>query len=452
MGWKKWIVGLLACMATLAGHAQTAGWAGDATLAARLNGEPITLFALDSSLRLARLKDPKVTAASVLDAMVANRLMSAWARRTFTEDQLYASVRVGFARDVALDDQLMGNLRTLHGKDIEAVLHALPGGSLNGLITEKVPLVAGALDQVFGDRSALRLEFTLNAAQTSAAKGITLMRFGLRPGQADTITLYDVYRRQNVQGRMEFFNRNLEFIEQQVQTSLASRFVLDWARQKFGAPALADLRRTNSDRDDVRAAMALYGIGTDLEAASKIQTQLAKQVKPAEILTYYMAHKEQFTRIDRVKARHIRVSSEATGSEVVAALAKGGNFAQLARQYSSAPDRRSGGDLGWIVHSAEPTWIASLAFLQAEGIVSQPFRSAVGGKQTAQWEILLVEKRIEGYQEPDSETVRYIASGAIAQEKANKQFNAVRAQLLREARIEVNPAALVAARQLTGGS
>ena len=45
-------------------------------------------------------------------------------------------------------------------------------------------------------------------------------------------------------------------------------------------------------------------------------------------------------------ALHILVKEEALAKEILAKLAKGGNFQQLAKKHSTCPSGRNGGDLG----------------------------------------------------------------------------------------------------------
>jgi parvulin-like peptidyl-prolyl isomerase len=421
-------------------QAQSASRLDDPNLAARVNGAPVYALTVDALWRLGVVKDPKLTRAMVLDAIIANRLVAATAHTTFKEYDLHAARRVAFESDVMLDDQLVAHLRTLYGNDIDMALKALPGGSLNGLVKEQGTLDAAAMDPVFGSAGRLLLEYSLSPEQQGAARRLVLLR--TRLPSAATITLWDVYRRQNVQGRVELFGRNVEFIRQQAQLKLASAFVLDWARQRFGAAALDDFRLALADQEDVRGLMALHGIDNDVDAESKLINHLAQQVSAAEVGAYYRAHKDEFKRIVRVKARHIRLGDEAIAKEVGAAAAKGADFSTLARQHSSASDAKSGGDLGWIVHEGKLSWLSELAFIQDEGKVSSPFRAAVAPNEPAYWEIVLVEKREEGYQAPNSEAVRYVASGSIAHEKALQQFTSMRERLLRAAKIEVNRKAL----------
>ena len=45
-------------------------------------------------------------------------------------------------------------------------------------------------------------------------------------------------------------------------------------------------------------------------------------------------------------ARHILVKQKKLAEEIVEKLARGGDFAQLAKKYSTCPSKKKGGDLG----------------------------------------------------------------------------------------------------------
>lgn len=417
------IVAMLAYAALAGAHAQS--------VVARVNGQPLYAFTLDAMVYNAPSQQGRPAPAAVQEELVANRLLAAWARKRFSAAQLYPAASVGFATDVALDDKLVGTLRSMYAKELEA--------SLPSAVFDRLNVDTAVMDKLFGTPGKLHLDYTLDAGQAALAKQVSLTRYTIGKEAAVTLSMHDVLRRQNVQGRMEFFNRNIEFMQQQARACAASRFVLDWAARRFGTAPLADLRQALADQDDVRAAMILYGIAEGAESESPVQATLVRQVTKADIKAWYAQHKEQFKTTARVRARHIRVPSEALAGDVLAQAAQGKDFAELARRYSTAADARRGGNLGWVAQSAHPDWLSSLVLLQPEGKVSSPFRTPVGAGDAAQWEILLVEKRIETYHRAGSETVRYLARKAIAHERARNQFAAARELALRGAVIGSAP-------------
>ncbi|WP_167090644.1 peptidylprolyl isomerase [Massilia frigida] len=404
--------------------------------AARIDGAPLLAFSVETSWRMARAADPAARRDATLDALIADRLLATAARKRFGEAVLSAGQRVGFARDVSIDDQLASTLRTLYGSEMEQELRQLPGAGLDSLLHPQA-VSGAALDAVFGKSGALRLDLDLDSAQLAQADTLVLLRFALPHGGDGSITLGDVYRRQNVQGRVALFARERGFMLQQARVQVAARYVLDWSRRRFGADAVADLRRVLADQGDAQAMLRLHGLGDDQHGGSRLLDQLASQVSPAQVRDWYQRHREDFVRIERVRARHIRLPDEASARAVAAALAGGADFATLARRHSVAPSAASGGALGWVRHEGRPGWLAQLVFAQAEGQVSAPVRTPAGPAAQAPWEIVLVEQRVLGYQEAGSESVRYVASRALARAMAAEQLMALRADLLRKARIEI---------------
>ncbi|CUI05850.1 peptidylprolyl isomerase [Massilia antarctica] len=433
------LLAALLVLASTLGPAHVAhGALDDASVAAHINGAPVHALTLRALQYQARDLPGRPSADAVLADIVADRLQADWSRARFSAAQLYPASTVGFAPEVGVDDRLVGLLRSMYAKELEAALRALPGATLAGVIEATFPLAPAQLDRLFGAPGALRLGHDFSAEQAALAAQTPLLRFRLGSAPAVTLSLRDVYQRQNVQGRMDFFNRKADFIYQQARLRVAGLFVLDWAERKFGAQALADLRQALDEQEAVRGAMRQYGLAEGAEAHSTLQAALARQVTQAEIGAYYAAHKDQFRRTEKVRARHIRVDSETLATRIAAEAAAGKDFGLLARRHSTAPDAARGGDLGWVMQTDDPDWLSALALLQPEGKVSSPFRAPVGPGAQASWDIVLVDKRVEGYHPPDSETVRYMARKAIAHERARAEFAAARSKLVRAATVAVN--------------
>lgn len=406
-----------------------------ASVLAKLDGQAVHQLTVDVMLQMAQQQDAGATKAAVLEEIISNRSLVRAAHKRFAGLDLQAGAkRVGFDPAVAADDQLAAALRSAYLQPLEAGLKVLPGASLQGKVSAEYPVTEQDWKKLLGADDKLIVEYRWNQAQLKTAQQIIVLRSSLAPG--GVITLADVYQRQNVQGRVELFARNQAFVRQQAMLYLSQRYVQDWAEQRFGSAAVADLRQALQEQNQVRALLALHGIGADIDAESPVLNSLAKQVKAAEIQSYYRQHKEEFKRIAAIRARHIRVADQATAERIVQEARRGQDFAALARQWSIAPDAASGGDLGEIRHQGQLSWLQELAMMQEPGQVSPPFRAAVGPHEPAYWEVILVSQRQDGYQPADSESVRYLASRAIAQEKAVQQIRQLQRSARQAAKVE----------------
>lgn len=414
----------------------------DPALAARVDSAPLYKFTLDTLWQLACLADPKAVRTATLETLIAERLLAADARAQWGEEALLAGQGVGFVHDVALDDQLAALLRNLYKDEVEHVLAPLPAGTTDAL-TMAVPAVDGAaLDAVLGRRDTLRLDYSLTPAQVEQAKTLPVLAYRVPGVGKGSLSLYDIYRRQNVQGRMALHTRQEGALQQQARQALGVMMVLNWARERFGAAALADLRRALSDQAVALAVQRLHGIGADTDSGSALLDRLAAQASIDAMRDYYERHREEFRRIEKVKARHLRADNEPAAFSAYAALENGMDFGAAARQYSAAPDAAQGGDLGWIAASDKTGWLQQLAFAQPPGKPSYPVRAPVGPNVKAYWEIVLVEQRVDGYQSPGTESVRYVASRAIARGMAAGQLAALRKRVVHEADIQLNRSVL----------
>ncbi len=413
------------------------------SVAARIDGAPLYDFSVDTVWRVAQASEPQVARQAVLERMIGDRLLAASARARYGPEILSSAARVAFAREVTFDDQLIGTLRSVHGPQMERDLARLAGG-IDSLLRVQPRPDAATLDALAGKPGALRLDSSMSAAQLEAARKLVLLRYAMPEGGAEgAITLADVYQRQNVQGRVAILARDVDFMQQQAKLQVGAQYVLHWSARRFGAAAVADLRAALAEQADAQVLLRMHGVGDDPHADSVLLDQLAGAVSKREVLDYYQRHREQFIRIERVRARHIRVPDEAAATRVAALLAGGADFAATARSHSSAPDAAGGGSLGWVKHEGTPGWLAQLVFSSEPG-VAPPVRAPVGPEAQADWEIILVAQRVQGYQAAGSEAVRYAASRAIAREKARAQLAALQRQLREAARIEVMRAPAVA--------
>jgi peptidyl-prolyl cis-trans isomerase C len=80
----------------------------------------------------------------------------------------------------------------------------------------------------------------------------------------------------------------------------------------------------------------------------------------------------------RATARHILVASEDTCNELKAAIEGGADFAQLARDNSTCPSGRSGGDLGSFGPGQMVKEFDTVVFSAPVGVVQGPVKTQFG--------------------------------------------------------------------------
>jgi len=90
------------------------------------------------------------------------------------------------------------------------------------------------------------------------------------------------------------------------------------------------------------------------------------------------------------KARHILLKTEQEAQDVIDRLAKGADFAELAKKRSIGPSASKGGDLGWLSASdMVPPFAKAVAGMQKGGISATPVKTEFG------WHVI----RLEGIRE-----------------------------------------------------
>ncbi|MDC8011204.1 peptidylprolyl isomerase [Tahibacter soli] len=406
-----------------------------AAVVARVDGDAIGSASLAVLVRYARLTDRAASGRDVLDAVIERRLLARHALATYPVDALFPERRVAFAPDVAADERLVAVLRAVYRDETDA---ALTVEAARRATVARADVDADALRAALGDPARLRVEYALDDASRDRAAALVLLRYRMPGGDAGALTLADLYARQNVQGRMALHNLDVEFLDRQVDARLAALLVVDDARRRLGRTAVAELRRALADQELERALGERYGLGADLHDDSAYLAGLRARVTADDIARWYDAHRERFRRVDAVRVRHIRLADEATALRVAHALAAdGSNFGELARRHSIAPDGAGGGDLGWIDASAQRDWFGALAFAQPPWRNGAPVREPVKADAPAAWEIVRVDEQRVGWHAKDSETVRYLASRDIAEQRARAAFAALRDRLRVAAKIAV---------------
>lgn len=140
-----------------------------------------------------------------------------------------------------------------------------------------------------------------------------------------------------------------------------------------GSEALASaVEATGMTMDDLTA---------DIETQLKIEKLLGPEVEitDEEIKTYFEENKESLARPAQVEASHILVETKEKADEVAKKLADGGNFAELAKEYSTdTATAENGGELGAFGTGEMALEFEEAAFALSVDEISEPVETEYG--------------------------------------------------------------------------
>ncbi|MEW6707896.1 MAG: peptidylprolyl isomerase [Pseudomonadota bacterium] len=400
-----------------------------------VDGWRLSKPALQVLHRLVQQQDQQAALGDVVAAVVRDRVLGEQAGRSPGDAVLFDDARVAFSPGATAEAALVSMLERVYRQPLQAAW-----GDGERFVVRRHALPARQLTAALGAGSTLRLDDRLFAAQRAALRALPLLDYRLRPGALQTVNALDVWQRLEVHGRSALRAGDLAFAQHQAMRLLRQAFVLQWVQAEGGLHA-RDLRQLQAlmlSRERLAAWARWQGASVDPHQASPVLERLQREVTPDEVTRYHAEHLQEFERIERVRARHIRCESRACADAAQAALAAGTPFDEVARRHSTAPTRAQGGSLGWLdATQAREDWLAQFAFAQPPGPPSPPVREP--GAQPQAWQIVQVDERVMGVHEVHGETVRFAASQAIARRKAAQQFAQGSERLLRAARIEIDP-------------
>lgn len=148
-------------------------------------------------------------------------------------------------------------------------------------------------------------------------------------------------------------------------------------KEKLDQDSAVQAQMRHAADQALQTALLTREIGPDVaEAAIKARYEQDIAGKPGE---------------EEVHARHILVATEAEARKVIADLAKGADFATLAKDHSTDPGAANGGDLGFFKKADMVPAFAEAAFALKPGEVSKdPVKSQFG------WHVIQVLERRAG--------------------------------------------------------
>ncbi|MEM9909654.1 MAG: peptidylprolyl isomerase [Pseudomonadota bacterium] len=156
----------------------------------------------------------------------------------------------------------------------------------------------------------------------------------------------------------------------------------------------------SSDTEPSRRTLIEIENETRTLIATEILSGVAEnEPSETELLELYDAEYPPDMDAKEYRASHILVETEDEAIQLITSLASGGDFAELAREFSTGPSGESGGDLGWFAEGdmVEPFFDAVEAL--SPGGVSAPVQTQFG------WHVIrLAETRQQ--ERPELETVQ----------------------------------------------
>ncbi|KXG42937.1 peptidylprolyl isomerase [Tepidibacillus decaturensis] len=149
---------------------------------------------------------------------------------------------------------------------------------------------------------------------------------------------------------------------------------------------LQKMMESYGGEESFNQALQMSGITLDeIKENVKINVQLKKLLEPQisiseeEMKKYFDENKESFAEQEQVKARHILVDSEEKAKEVKGQLENGGDFAELAKKYSTDTGTKDqGGELGYFGKGEMVAEFDQVAFSLEVGKISDPVKTDYG--------------------------------------------------------------------------
>jgi parvulin-like peptidyl-prolyl isomerase len=174
-----------------------------------------------------------------------------------------------------------------------------------------------------------------------------------------------------------------------------------------------------------------------IESLLKKKVTAETQFKDEDLQKYYDAHKEEFKKGPEIQTRQIVVKTEQEAKDIQVKIAKGEDFAQLAKQYSIDPAAKtSGGDIGYHPKGTLIPQFEEAAFkLTKVGQVTPPVKTQLG------YHLIKLEGVREGSYVPFAEVKDFIRQ-KLGQEKQTEVLKKYIDDLKKNAKIVINEAAI----------
>lgn len=183
----------------------------------------------------------------------------------------------------------------------------------------------------------------------------------------------------------------VEFAEAEIGSELAGvpekkrrRLLVEYLIEAHLMAEAAEKAGLSEDKD-FEARMKYYRLRAFRDAY--FEKQVRDAVPDAEAKALYNRSIKSMPSQEEVRARHILVESEDEAKQIRKKLEDGGDFAELAREFSKDRGGQDGGDLGYFTRGQMVKPFEDVAFQLETGKLSTPVKSDFG------WHIIKVEDK-----------------------------------------------------------
>lgn len=144
--------------------------------------------------------------------------------------------------------------------------------------------------------------------------------------------------------------------------------------------SIKDKKEAIGDKPAFESYLLQNNITEDMfEKQSEFALLQQKLIESLDEVTDKQIETEYNNMTKEIHARHILVDEEDTAKEVIAKLKDGGDFAELAKEYSTEPiAQESGGDLDWFGPGKMIPEFEKVAFALEEKVISEPVKTSFG--------------------------------------------------------------------------
>jgi peptidyl-prolyl cis-trans isomerase C len=173
-----------------------------------------------------------------------------------------------------------------------------------------------------------------------------------------------------------------------------------------------------ADTEEYKHRLALYQAKAlrDAYFFQKIRPMVTEE----EMKAVYDAEAAKLQQTERVRARHILVGTEQEAKDILARLAKGEKFEDLAKQFSLDGSKDYGGDLGYFTQPEMVPEFSKATFALKVGETSQPVKTDFG------WHIIRLEDRKQGAAQPFDQ-VKSAIRNVLLRKKVSETMEKIRA-------------------------